>query len=666
MTTKLDPLVRRVRTDICWVRRADGMPRLSSEPLTPTKVGKHLSGGPFFGVCPIQEGESTTMVALLDFDSHGGETPWEGMAAAAAAIAAELRARDMAPIPFRSSGGRGIHLFLIWDDPQDCYTVRVMLRDVLDCCGFAAGTRGVAKGEVEVFPKQDAVPPGGCGSMFLLPWAGKSVPLDEAWTPADDATWVSSPGLIPLQKPERDYAPPIATEDLLQLGTYLKAIPNDDDNPLEYDDWRNVIFAIHYETNGSEEGRLIAHEFSAKSPKYDHDFLENEVWPFIDSNRDNPITMGTLRHLATRYGYTAAAVPDDFEDIPADEDPPAEGAVDHTNPFRVQTVDEFTRDGRDVRWLIKGVLPHAALAVLYGAPGSGKTFLALDLAVAIDQGVPWRGCRTNAGRVAYLVAEGAGGFRLRLRALEQHREMSLGLGVIDAAPNFLKPGHIKDLIKELREWGPPDVIVVDTVAQVMAGADENSSEDMGLLIAASRALWRAFRCLVLLIHHSGKDTSKGARGHSSLRGAADVELEVLRLDNSDLRVLTVTKMKDGIDGAEYPFGLTVVPLGQDADGDPVTSCVVDHARRDPSPPGTKPDRRPLGSVEQMAWDVLQSAMLDQGEGLPVETLIKVMCDRLDPPDEGKRDRRRTTAMRGLDGLLERGRVRVDAGKVFER
>lgn len=198
------PLVRRVRTDVTAVKKSDGS-RWTSQPLTRERLAQHVNGGPARGVCPIKAGESVTMVALLDFDSHGGETDWVGMSLAAGRVLDQLElVHGMSPLVFRSSGGRGVHVYLLWDSPQDAYSVREFLRGVLADVGLRPGTRGVGAGECEVFPKQNSVGPDGWGNQVILPLAGKSALLrmeecsgllEEADRPLQAGDWVCSPGL---------------------------------------------------------------------------------------------------------------------------------------------------------------------------------------------------------------------------------------------------------------------------------------------------------------------------------------------------------------------------------------------------------------------------------------------------------------------------------------
>lgn len=229
--------------------------------------------------------------------------------------------------------------------------------------------------------------------------------------------------------------------------------------------------------------------------------------------------------------------------------------------------------------LVKGLLPATGMAMLFGSSGSGKSFLTIDLAMAIARGAQWRGLRTREGRVVYVVAEGAGGFRKRLKAYAKHHDIDLGsvtgtFGVIPHAPNLLAVADVDALVRDLEPFGKVDLVIIDTLAQTAPGGDENSSEDMGLLLRHCRRIQEVTEGLVAIVHHSGKDLTKGARGWSGLKGAMDAMLEVSRIEGSDLRKVRVEKAKDDSDGAEWPFTLDVVHLGVDEDLDPVSSCVI--------------------------------------------------------------------------------------------
>lgn len=169
----LEHLSARMCATHCWRDH-----RHVPEPFDRRRMNEHVAGAHRYGLCPIAPGEAVTRVALLDFDSHKGETSWEEMLRVARGVADVLKLEGYEPVMWRSSGGQGIHLYLLWDEPQDAYSVREMLRGVLAACDLENGTGGVAKGHAEIFPKADEVPPDGSGSMFVLPHAGKSERLE--------------------------------------------------------------------------------------------------------------------------------------------------------------------------------------------------------------------------------------------------------------------------------------------------------------------------------------------------------------------------------------------------------------------------------------------------------------------------------------------------------
>ena len=309
---------------------------------------------------------------------------------------------------------------------------------------------------------------------------------------------------------------------------------------------------------------------------------------------------------------------------------------------------------------IKGVLPVCDLAVLYGASGGGKSFAMMDMCFAVAAGVPWRGHKTTKGRVVYIVAEGARGARLRAMAYCRYHGIdpaTIDMLILPAQPNLLKADDIRELIVELKKCGKVAMTVVDTLAQTTPGANENSGEDMGQVLSHCRKIAEILHCTVVLVHHSGKDAAKGARGWSGLRAAVDTELEVIR--DEDDRVISVTKMKDGDEGATHGFKLLTVELGTDEDGDPITSCVVEHTD------GGMPKKRAakLGKVEKAVVEALEDLEAIGDALTPVETLLASACEKLQAPDEGKRDRRRDHCIRAIGELQKTARLVVEGGFV---
>lgn len=387
----------------------------------------------------------------------------------------------------------------------------------------------------------------------------------------------------------------------------------------------------------------------------------------LDHRRQDPdraLMYLWVEHAQKAKGRASSkvATADDFEDVRD-----AQGAQTSASPapaakrprFAFEQAAEFIH-GQPLSWLIKGVLPKADVGAVYGESTAGKSFFMLDLCLAIARGEPWRGHKVTQGAVAYVVAEGKGGFKLRLRAASEYHGLDLAglpLFLLGDAPNLLEKGDVKDLTAALRQIPGLALVVMDTLAQTTPGANENSGEDMGRALAHCRAISTATGAMVMLVAHSGKDSAKGVRGWSGIKGALDVEICVERSDK--WRAATVTKMKDGVgEGDEHPFGLATVVLGQDEEGEDITSCVVTQAEAGQR---TRLRPPPKGAVQQLVLRTAQS-MLDLGGELQVTALIETTAAEL-PMEQGKRDQRRAHVMRALENLVGAGHLSTANGVV---
>ncbi len=309
---------------------------------------------------------------------------------------------------------------------------------------------------------------------------------------------------------------------------------------------------------------------------------------------------------------------------------------------------------------IKKLLPLGGLAVLFGAPGSGKTFIALELAMCVQRGVDWRGHRVKQGNVVYIAAEGANGLALRIQAFDLYHGEGEDMLMMRHAPNMLDKEMVKKVLIAIHKVPDLALIVIDTLAQVTPGANENASEDMGKLIHHCNVLARKTGAMVMLVHHSGKDSSKGARGHSSLLGAADVMLEVVsegvKLDSP--RCLTVIKQKDGEGGGEFPFRLNGVDLGTvDEDGERETSCVVLHNNESP-----KLAKGPRGAKNKATMALFEALTEFTGRTTRSEMLAAALKEWPNPRDDGARqDTRKQVLKRAIEDLIEDGFLEETAG-----
>lgn len=252
--------------------------------------------------------------------------------------------------------------------------------------------------------------------------------------------------------------------------------------------------------------------------------------------------------------------------------------------LRLEALADISLPGKRPE-LVADLLDHGALSVVYGDSNTGKSFFALDLAFSVARGVPWRGHATERRGVVYVAAEGAGSIKMRAKAYEKHHGVEAAttpFWIMPDSVNLFDPAaDTSELIACVRDAGeqsgaPIGLIVVDTLARVMAGGDENSGRDMGALVRNLDKIRADTGANVMLIHHSGKDKARGARGHSSLRAAVDTELEVTSnpKDRDAPRVATVLKQRDRETGQRFAFRLARAEVSRD-DGTPGGTCILE-------------------------------------------------------------------------------------------
>lgn len=228
----------------------------------------------------------------------------------------------------------------------------------------------------------------------------------------------------------------------------------------------------------------------------------------------------------------------------------------------------------DTSWLIENILPIHGIVGLYGPSGDGKSFLALYMSATIGCGLPWFGHATRKGHVVYVALEGQAAFRRRVDAWAGHMKMEFPDNVIFQFEPFAlnKADDPQSLARLINSCGDASLIIIDTLNKAAPGADENSSSDMGRILAGASVLQAETGALVMLVHHPGKDVSRGLRGHSSLYAAMDAVIEVGR--DGKRRWWKVSKSKDGVDGISHAFDLEIIEIGMDKSGTPITSCAV--------------------------------------------------------------------------------------------
>lgn len=281
-------------------------------------------------------------------------------------------------------------------------------------------------------------------------------------------------------------------------------------------------------------------------------------------------------------------------------------------------------------WLIDGLMPARGLACVIGEPKCGKSFMTSDMLCSVAQGALYAGRTTLQGPVIYLTGEGVSGFKRRMVAMRQHRGIE-GQGVpfymIENVPDLgSEATDLPQLLAELDAFSAatcpegPRAIVLDTLARCMGEGDENSARDMGRLVTRCGAIERHFGCVVVLVHHVGKDPSRGGRGSNALNGAADVTMLVEKGEAQS--TVTVDEMKDGREGQTWQFRLVSHALERDF-LDPtetcaeVSTCVVEIVSEPTSsrPAETKTKKPPRGVTGDL-FKVIRRAIEEAGQRNP--------------------------------------------------
>jgi len=286
-----------------------------------------------------------------------------------------------------------------------------------------------------------------------------------------------------------------------------------------------------------------------------------------------------------------------------------QAANDDAEPaFGYTMVGDMVTHLKPIDWLIKGYLEADSLGLIYGPPKCGKSFLAIDWACSIATGTPWNGHKVQQGSVFYLAGEGHNGLSRRFASWQIAKGVSLkgapiavsnkAAPMVDEASAMAVMRSIEHLAKA---HGEPAVIIIDTLARNF-GADENSTQDMNTFVKHLDEIKSRWKAHVLVVHHTGKDKSRGARGSVALTGAIDAGYSIGR-DELGIVSLEPTEMKD----AELPeplfFDLESIKLPMvDEDGNDVFGAALKCRGNNYQPPQRGKAGR--GKLQTQALEIL--------------------------------------------------------------
>jgi hypothetical protein len=269
---------------------------------------------------------------------------------------------------------------------------------------------------------------------------------------------------------------------------------------------------------------------------------------------------------------------------------------------------------RPTRYLIKNVLEADCLAELFGAPGTYKSFVAIQMALSVASGKDFFGYPVkDTGPVMFLIGEGLSGFKRRLRAWGIHNQID-----INTLPVFVSKRPAELTVKSsveciitgieqalLEPKVTPKVLVVDTLARNFGPADENNTGDMGRFVDGCTAIRQKYGTTILIVHHCGVIDKTRGRGNSALYAGIDYCYRMDRTEGEKNASLVFLKAKDA--ELQKPINIqpVVIRVGIDDDGEPVTSLTLELSDDEGWDfENEKSQPRRIGAKEKLMRDIL--------------------------------------------------------------
>jgi hypothetical protein len=254
-----------------------------------------------------------------------------------------------------------------------------------------------------------------------------------------------------------------------------------------------------------------------------------------------------------------------------------------------ESLDQLCEGDEVVSWLVKNYLEVGITGVFFGPPGEGKTAALIDLGLRVAHGIPWHGRKTKRTGVLYVIQEGRAGAKRRVRAWLKwmddngHKVGDGAFRMVRASVDLFNSDRDMNKLIKLAKDFPFDfgvecgMVIIDTLAQALKGGNASSDQDIGIVTGRMDYMRDETGAFVAAVHHNGKEASKGPRGSNAIPGNTDVCIAII--DKTFRTDSNGTKLREGDPTQKFPFTLNVVVMGQDEDGDPVTTIVASESRR---------------------------------------------------------------------------------------
>lgn len=376
-------------------------------------------------------------------------------------------------------------------------------------------------------------------------------------------------GLPGYNEAERGAPPPAsATPErcIEAIKAALTCIPND---RQDWEFWTRYGMAVWRSSGGAGEGREAWRDWSAKHPCHDDNELDAS-WARFHRSPPTRIGFGTLYHDARLQNplFVPPYDPVDLGGLKESAHDPETGEILEPGKSRqgeplLLSISELEALPPPL-WLVDGLVPERSLVMPYGPPKQGKTFVILSMALHIAASMDWMGKAVQGGGVIYIAGEGLGGLGLRVKAMREHYQIraDIPFWIARRAINFGSAdavGHLLQVVRDTAQGKPIVLVVVDTLARAAPGVEENSSKEMGVVVAACDRVRDELGCTVMPIHHTGKDDTKGLRGSSAIHGAVDASFKIST--SGDRTKLEPMDQKDADPGPPMIFEMKEIMVG---------------------------------------------------------------------------------------------------------
>lgn len=420
---------------------------------------------------------------------------------------------------------------------------------------------------------------------------------------------INSPIITPPKTNGMSGRKPLGTDRARNYSDAVQALYSLDPNDTDYHEWRNVSFAFRHAATGFDvDDKLIKTIWDGWCGRYTvkpNTYADNDkLWRSADNGtelgwsylRDQAIKSGNLTDDDRGwmlFGGTNYQLP-------------AGASATPLQPLRQQLPDklltpfsELLKIERSRNWLIRGIVPANAAGVLYGAPGTGKTFVAIDIAASVASATKFNGRPTATGPIVYVAGEGHAAIRDRFEAwfkTNKGDDQSQWTGQSDihisrSSISIVDQSQFHALAAELDGMPvKPKLVIIDTLFRATAGADVNDAQAMTGFWANVGAIKSRYNCTVLIVHHTGRNEPGRSFGSIVLLANADFEMSIE--DSESGKAIKNTKQKDAPEFNPMHFNLKQVHLGHIlhnptdiSDIEQITSCVCEFI----TPPVAQPN-----------------------------------------------------------------------------